>query len=156
MAGFGVISVVKANPIHVGMIATRLRESDRREVIALHGSDVRRAIRRCYHMSAICRAAFIGGDIAALWGMTGTMLSDESYGWLLTTPVIERAPIAFFKEVRRQLGEFMETRRVIRSCVAADYDKATRFFQRLGFAAATPKPDGPNGVLFRELVIRSD
>ena len=147
------IEIADAKPIHVGMIARRLRSEDRAEIEALYG-DCRKAIRRVFRGSPYRKAAFVEGEIGALWGFWGTLLSSEVYGWLVTTPAIERVPLGFFREVRREIRQMLEMGRVVRGTVAADYHRAVRFMEMAGFRAGEPERLGLHGVSFRQLEAR--
>lgn len=137
---------------HVGMISARLRDADREEIMALYG-DCRKAIRYCFMVSCIRRVAFVDEEIAAMWGVTGTLLSPIANVWLVTTPAIERIPFSFAREARRELAEIMETHDVVRGHVFAGYERAIRFMRLLGFDVAAPEPQGREGAMFHELTL---
>lgn len=149
------IRVVECTAGHIGMMSKLIRDADRREVVALYGEDVRRAIRRFFHMSVVRRAGFIDGELAAIWGISSTLLSDEAMGWLLTTPQIEKKPLAFVKETQRQLSDLMQTYSVIRGHVAIDYKQAVDFLMLIGFSLSIPRPMG-DGTMFREALFRKE
>lgn len=146
--------IAEAKIGHAGMIARRLRAADREEILALYG-DCRKAIRHCFMVSCIRRVAFVDGEIAAMWGVTGTLLSQTANVWLVTTPAIERIPFSFAKEARRELAEFMETREAVRGHVFAGYERAVRFMKMMGFSVGPPEPHGRTGEMFHELTMRA-
>lgn len=97
---------------------------------------------RCWHNSPDPRVAEIDDGycwrVAAVWGDEGALLDPVGRAWLVTTPIIERLPLAFFREARREIGERLKLRRVLISQVAADYACALRFFRMLGFTIEGP------------------
>jgi len=144
------VLIIDASPIHVGAIARRLRAEDCAEIRAVYG-DPRKAIRYFFHGSALRRAAFIDGEIAALWGCYGSFFTTEGHVWLVTTGEVEKLPLRFFHEVRREVREMLLTRKVLRSHAAASYTKALRFMAMVGFMIGAPEPLGKNGEMFCEL-----
>lgn len=126
-------------------LAANLRENDRIEVAGF-GLDPRAAIRASYRHAILRRTAFVDGEIAAMWGLGGNMLSDEGAPWLMTAPVCERVPVTFVKVGRYHLAEMLRHRRRLSNLVAASYHQAIRFLEVLGFHLDPPMrltPDGP-------------
>lgn len=81
------------------------------------------------------------------------MLSDVGYPWLLTTPVIEKLPVSFIKEGRKQAMEMLHKRRRLEGHVAADYRQACRFLEALGFTLGEPEEFGPLKAKFRKFTM---
>jgi hypothetical protein len=123
-----------ARPIHVGMIARRTRPEDRAEIAAMVGScDLRRILRYTFRSSLYRRVCFVEDEIAAMWGIDGGLLAATGHPWLVTTPAIERIPLAFFRECRREAALYLDRRCSLVSHVAASYTRAVRFMLMLGF-----------------------
>lgn len=123
---------------HVRLMATVMREQDRAEITNM-GLGVRETLLRLYRTSAVARAATVDGDLAAIWGLQGELLSDTGSPWLFTAPPIERARFAFAKETRREIAEMLQTRRRLTTGVLASYTQSTRFFEMLGFSISSPR-----------------
>lgn len=140
--------IVPCKPIHAGMLARRLRADDRAEIVGLGHCDVRRVLRSLMRSSLYCRSAFVDGEMAAMWGVTGSLMDESGRAWLLTGPAVERVPLAFYREGRRQIEEMLKSRRVLVSQVAFSYDRAIRFFRMLGFSIGTPEPIGRDGSYY--------
>lgn len=145
--------VVDAQPVHVGMMSRYLREDDRIEIAAGAG-DVRRAIRLAYRASAYRRAAFVDDELAALWGVEGGLFATDGHPWLITAPAIERVPLTFAREGRRELSDMLRTRLRLVSHVQERYEKAIRFMRLLGFTIG--RRFELNGEPFRELVMENE
>lgn len=139
---------VFVRPSQVGdvyRLAANLRANDHAEVTGL-GLDPRAAIRTSYRNAILRRTAFVDGEIAAMWGLGGNMLSDIGAPWLMTAPVCERVPVAFVKVGRCHLAEMLLHRQRLSNVVAASYHQAIRFLEVLGFNLDPPQrlsPDGP-------------
>lgn len=136
-------------------LARTLREQDRIEVTDL-GLTPAIALRACYRNAIIRRTAIVDGEIAAMWGMGGVMLSDIGHPWMLTAPPVEKVPIGFFKEAQRGCVEMLRLKRRLEGHVAANYTQACRFLDALGFALGTAEPHGPHGALFRTFTMVRD
>lgn len=134
-------------------VADNLRSEDKAEITGL-GFDPRDALRRSYRHGIIRRTAFVDGEIAAMWGLGGAMLSNEGVPWLLTTPAAARVPVSFLRVGRAQLDEMLQHRSHLSNVVQASYTGACRFLQVLGFHLDPPEPLGPHGVPFRRFWIK--
>ncbi len=144
------VAIVDAKPIHVGMIARRLRAEDCAEIRALYG-DVRKAIRFCFHGSAYRKTAFVDGEIAAMWGCYGSFFAIEGKVWLVTSREVERVPMRFLREVRREVTQMLQSRQALLGHAAASYTKALRFMEMAGFTIGDTEPLGRNGEPYRPL-----
>ncbi len=91
------VVVRKAELRDVYTLARGLRESDRAEQIAL-GKDPKRILRFSFrHSLSAPEVCVIDGEVAAMWGLGGDILSDEGQPWLMTGPAVERIPVSFVK-----------------------------------------------------------
>lgn len=140
-------------------ISGDLRAQDRSEIDGF-GLSPRRALFHCWQQSPTPRVAEIAVDErwrpAAVWGDEGALLDPLGRAWLFTAPIIERVPLAFFREARRQIRERLQVRHRLISSVRADYSQALRFFALLGFQISEALPQPPNGVLYHEIEIGRD
>ena len=73
------------------------------------------------------KTAFVDGDIAAMWGLGGTLLGDTGVPWILTAPAIEKVPLALVRESRKDIAEWLGFKRRLENLCAADYRAAIRF-----------------------------
>lgn len=130
-------------------LASRLRTEDESEITGLLAKSPRVALRASYRHAILRRTALIDGEIAAMWGLGGAMLSDIGTPWLMTTPLVERVPVTFLKVGRAQLAEMLMHRRFLSNYVLATYRGAVRFLEVLGFVLDPATPMGPQGLPFR-------
>lgn len=140
--------IVPAERVHIPLMVRHLRAQDLEEVTCL-GLSPRRALRDSFKTSLFRRSAFVDGEIAAMWGVSGGIIDNFGVPWLLTTPAIERVPLAFIKEARREVFEIMETKQRIENYVLASYTRAIRFLMLMGFEIGEPARIGPDQTLFR-------
>ena len=133
-----------------------MRAMDRSEIEGA-GMKVRHALNRIWRGSVDPRCAYVdsglGWEIAAVWGDEGSMLEALGRAWLFTAPPVEKVPLAFFREARKDIAQRLTMRRMLRSSVRADYTQALRFFRLLGFTIGPAVAVGPEGVFYREIAI---
>lgn len=142
--------IVPASPEHVSEIVRTMRAEDRLEVTAL-GLDVSELLHGLYGRSHYRRAALLAGDVAAVWGTEGDA-PDWVHAWLFTSPVVERAPLAFFRQAQSVVREALEQKRELQSQVMAGYTKSERFWQMMGFDIGEPIALGPQAAPYRWLI----
>lgn len=133
-------------------IADNLRREDEAEITGF-GLTPREALRTSYRNAILRRTAFVDGEIAAMWGLGGAMLSDAGSPWLMTTPAVEKMPVTFLKVGRAQLDEMLLQRAFLFNFVQASYSRACRFLEVLGFVLDPAAPMGPHNVPFRRFWI---
>lgn len=132
--------IVDAEAEHVKMLCASLRSDDLDE-ISRFGVSPRRGLWRSFRVSLLRRAAFVDGEIAAMWGVGGTVLGSEGIVWLMTSDAIERAPFAFVREARSEVATMLQIWPRLVGMVSPDYARAVKFLSLLGFSII------PNGSL---------
>lgn len=140
--------IIESEPKHVRLLAEKLRDDDRREIDCA-GLPVMKAIWRSYRHGIIRRTAFVDNEIAAMFGLSSTVLLGNSGNpWLLTTAQVEKVPVSFVKEGRKCVQEMLDVYPVLFSYVDAKYARAIKFLKLLGFTVGRPEPFGVNGAPF--------
>lgn len=129
--------IVPCTLAHLRRLAVTLRPEDRAE-IEMAGLVPRHALAALWRLSPMPRAAIVDGEVAAAWGDTAALLSDEGSVWLFTSPAVARLPLAFYREARAQIAEWLGSRQVLRAHAADSYRAAIRFFTLLGFSIGEP------------------
>lgn len=153
--------IVPAEVEHVYALAAILRPRDAAE-LAAGGHSAKKSLYRGFRNSILCRTAFVGDDIAAMWGVCvnfragASPLGDLGVPWLLTSAAVERVPVSFVKVARAELALMRANRRRLESFVAADYTQAVKLLRILGFTIEKPAPIGVNGAMFSRFHIGFD
>lgn len=136
-------------------LASCLRPGDRAEIDAI-GKDPRVVLRASFRSSLTPpRAILVDGEIAAICGLGGDILSDMGAPWLMTAHAAERvSPRVFLSIARAELAAMLAVKPQLENWVDARYGKAVRLLEVLGFAVdAEPVPVGPKRAMFRRFHI---
>jgi hypothetical protein len=146
---------------HADMLAPLLRQADIDEVLASHGQSGAQVLRDGVAASKHAVAMFLGGEIAAIFGLVMTPQNrfaalgpDVNCVWYLTGKAVCRHPIAFVKGGKRVLAVFRQLSPWLYNWVDVRYVQSVRLFERLGFSMGPPTPRGLNGELFRLVLIQ--
>ncbi len=136
-------------------LARCLRPGDRAEIEAV-GKEPRRVLRASLRSSLTqVKVALVDGEIAAMWGMSGEVLSDTGTPWLMTGTACDRVPVSFLRIARHELALMLALKPRLENYVAADYAKAIRLLEGLGFHIDAPAPIGPKRAPFRRFWIEA-
>lgn len=155
------VRIVPAQIGHVYDLARSLRPRDAAEIAGV-GVSVNKALYRAFRNSTMVKTAFVGDDIAAMWGLCLGMrpgvspLGDLGVPWLHTTAAVERVPVTFVKVARAELALMRASRRRLESFVAADYPQAVKLLRVLGFTVERAVPVGVGGAPFSRFHIGFD
>lgn len=147
-------AIVPTTREHVYELAETLRLKDRAEIAGM-GHGAKKSLWRGMRNSLMCRTALVDGEVAAIWGLAVnfrqgvSLLSDTGTPWLLTSPAIERLPVAFIREGKREVEAMLRIKSRLESHVAADYIEAVRLLKILGFTLDDEIVMGLNGVRFQ-------
>jgi hypothetical protein len=150
------IRVREAVPDDAAMLLPFLRAPDRLEVERADG-DVAIALRSSIERSRL-RVLFLNDDVPlCLMGIVEFNLLDPSMAspWLIGTEALDQNPKAFLRETRRWLTEIRHSYSLLVNWVDADYAKAIRWLEWLGFEVYPSEPFGPHRAPFRRFEMRS-
>jgi len=142
------IQIMPATGEHALILADNLREGDRRE-IEICGLTPKRAIWRSLRNSLYADAVFLDGELALIFGLCGSFISNVGQPWMLTTPVVAKRPITFVKVGRQQVQKMLEWRSELVGYVDATYHEACGYLITCGFKLDDPEPFGINNAPFR-------
>lgn len=127
------IEIVAARPQHVGIIANRAREIDRREC-AMAGHTVKEALRYGLMYGQIAWTAKVDGRPEAMFGaVCGSMLEGRARVWMIMTNEATAHRTALLRFGRIYTEALHRHFTVLENHVSADNDLAIRWLTRLGF-----------------------
>ncbi len=125
-----------------GQMIRHLRR-EHHEAFAGVGLNAHRELRNTVAQSAYRRAAFLDGRLAAMWGVTGTVMCSTGLVWLALTNEAAARPILVLREARRQLDEIMRTKTELATTVLRDDEAALRLCVYMGFHVEDNGPGAP-------------
>ena len=119
------------------ILAATLRTEEAREFEGLGRVPASRRVAKhslfaLYRRTASPMAAFVDGEIAACWGDEAQALDDTGRMWIVTTPALRRAKLAFFRQARIEIAKLLEHRTRLICDVEVSYQPAIRFWRLLG------------------------
>ena len=136
------IEIVPAEIGHIVQISERLRQRERRAYDQL--PDAPRILTRALAASFIANAALVDGEVAVVWGLSASLLSNSAELWMIGTDLIEQHRIAFLRRSLAAIDEFAPYFRNLHGWVAADFAKSIRWLEWLGFEVGR---EAENGIL---------
>lgn len=119
------------------------------------GIDMRSQLRLLWGMSLVRKSWFIDGRIAAMGGLTGTLLSRTGKIWMVVAPEAEEHRFAFLREAMGNLDAIARAKRELHVSIAETDGTALRFAQWMGFRENGPPVQiGQSSVFVLPLVMR--
>jgi hypothetical protein len=147
-------TIIESEPHHFRMLVERLRDEDKAEIEAA-GLSANKALWKSYRSAMLRRTAFVDGEIAAMWGVSGTLMSNVGHPWLLTTPACEKVPFAYVREGKKHASEMLQLHPILSNFVDASYERAIRFLKLAGFDVGKPFPFGKKQMPFCKFEMRA-
>ena len=122
---------------HISQLCGTLRYDDLAEITCF-GMRPFATIKACYKTSHLRRSVFVEGQLAAMWGLAGVILSGRGEPWLLTSKAIEKIPVSFVREGREEINEMLTMCHRLEGITTEAYPRAHRFLRALGFTLSDP------------------
>lgn len=140
----------RAGMADIPLIAERMRQADRDEVLASGGFSPEAALERALGISEIARTVFVDGEPLAMFGVVALA---PAIPWVLTTTAVDRYQFTFWKASKAILLELREAYPIMVQMVDARYAAALRWAKCLGFVVGELEPFGRAGLPFRRIQI---
>jgi hypothetical protein len=150
-----VVRIEDATASHCIQVGMAMREGDRLECAA-GDMPVRKAVWRSFRRSLIARAGFIDDELAAVYGIGGDTLGDVGLAWMFTTPVADKHPLTFVRAIKTAVHELLEVKPQLEGYVHADYTKACRMLEMVGFSLGPAEPHQKTGAPFRKFTMSAE
>ena len=130
---------------HVAELVLTMRDADAAECFAL-GSSPFIALEASLARADVKTALLFDGQVAAILGARDTV--DGRLGWLLTSALVSRYPMTFWRLCRPTLRALRGDAPRLFNWVDARYETSLRWLRHLGFTIHPPAPLGPLGMQF--------
>lgn len=145
--------LVPATEEHAFVVAALMRRDDAEECRAC-GLAPLEAVLGSLRASSCAGTLLLNGAPAAMWGVRpvclGSALGGGTVGlaWLLTSRLVEAAPLLFARLARTVLRIMQSVTPVLVAYVDSRYSRAVRFLLWLGFESVAVVRMPPSGVPF--------
>ena len=160
----------------------KLRREDCLEIFRLYGVQPYKVLLSSYQRSKKLGVAYVGlvdGEIACAWGVVkesilgkviNSSASNSTEGkeshhcqrrlsaariWLLSTDVMDKAPVQVAIRTKRELKRVMQTYPYLENDVDAKYKTCLLWLHWLGFTIEEPRPLGIRGSIFSHFYLDS-
>ncbi|HBO83124.1 MULTISPECIES: hypothetical protein [unclassified Cupriavidus] len=146
--------IVAATAAHAYQMAPNMREAEVREVKDAYGMTPLDVLLMEVKRSSVAWAWVVHGEVACMFGIASqAALSDFSYPWFLTTPLVERHSHQFARACKKLLPELLEHHPRLIGRVDARYVESVRWLEWLGAKLGDPEEWGVSRALFRQFEI---
>lgn len=117
----------------VEKLSKTIRVKDRKEAEAL-GMSAEKALYLTFKHGLLRRTAFIDGEVAAMWGVTGTPFSLVGIPYLVTGELSEKiTPLEFCRIYKKEVEVMNGLFPILENYVDASYTEAVRLLKITGF-----------------------
>lgn len=142
--------IVPATMEHAVILAERMRQADKDEVLAQSGAHPAFALGASLAVSEVAWTGLVDGEIVAMWGVGRSDELDDTVGvpWLLGTDLVEKHARRFLIHSRPLLEQVQERFPVLENHVDARNTVAIRWLRWLGFDIFATVPYGPYKLPF--------
>ncbi len=150
------VEVRHTRPADIDALAPVMRRADTDEVWASHGMTPGQAIAHSVEQSDRAWTAFIGGDIACMFGVAGPacVLDDTGRPWLLGARTLPRHAVTFFRHSRVWFERMKPGYGGFEGWVDSRNVMSKRWLGWLGFEIKDPVPVGHMGLVFHPFEMR--
>lgn len=142
------ITIVDTAPYHLREMAIAM-QSDSAETAIKMGLTPLKALWDSYRRSIICKSAFIDGKLAAIWGVSGSMMSEIGRPWLVLTPETQEYPMQVAFRYRSEINKMLDMFQVLEEYVPESNEKSQRMLELMGFKISKNKIPLNDGVFLR-------
>jgi hypothetical protein len=127
--------IEQARPEHIPSVAARMREADRREVLAYRRHTPEEALRFSLSRSLFARTVVVDGRPVLMYGVgVPTLLGSTGSPWLLATDAVYEVLFSFLKYSRPVVRHMQSLFPRLENHVHADNALSIRWLQWCGFS----------------------
>lgn len=132
------IQIVQSTALHARELSLTLRSKDKLEAETL-GLDPRKALFNSYRRATYRKTCLINDEVAAMWGVVGTLMGVTGQPYLITGEKVSRVSALTFARIYKQEAlKMKELFPVLENYVDASYKGAVRMLEIAGFTLEDP------------------
>jgi len=129
-------SLIDGRAYHCGQIVRRMRVKQQEAMMRV-GVNLHAEVRNRFHSSCYTKAWLIDGELAALGGAIGSLVSSACFIWMVASEKATRYPIALARMSQGQIAHLSRTYSVLSTVLIGADAPSKSFAAFLGFS-----PDG--------------
>ncbi len=127
------IDIVTTTIEHLKELDQNIREKDKQEALNL-GVEPLKALIQCHKYAVLRNTILINGRVAAVFGVTGNLFSEEHTLYLITSEVVTEIPhITFVRTYIHELEKLLSIFDKLNCYVDAEYKEAIKLLEFVGF-----------------------
>lgn len=143
------INIIPATLSHVQELALTMNTEDRDEYESV-GRTAHKVLWRSWKNSMFRSTALVDGEVAACWGVSGSMLGLVGVPWLCTgRKAREISPLVFSRIYRTEARKMFDAYPVLENWCDNRYVGAIRMLKIAGFSLDEPQEFGKLKRMFR-------
>lgn len=143
------VEIVEANAGHAMLLAARLRQQDRAELIAAGEGDAVAAIFEGIERSDWAFAVFVDGELACVFGLAPHQgMRRCGVPWMLGTPLLERRRRFLARLAPAYIARMLLAYPRLFNAVHARNAVAVRWLRHIGFHVHESRPHSKTGEPF--------
>lgn len=147
------IEIVDSTHKHVKELAKTLRPKDRLEAEGL-GLNPEQGLFYAFRWALWRRTALVDGQVAAMWGLHGSLLGNLGRPYLITGEAVNLIhPVKFARIYKQEVETMKQMFPVLENYVDIRYKESVRMLKIAGFTVN--EPELYNGHLFSKFEMRS-
>ncbi len=126
------IQIIDCEAKHIREMAEKMDDRTAETALRL-GMAPNKALWKSYKQSLYCKAAFINGKLAAIWGLGGVLFGEKGLPWLVLSPEADEYPMRVAFVYRQELKKMAKMFPVLEDFVDESHEKAVRMLELMGF-----------------------
>lgn len=132
------ITIVDTVPYHLRDMAVAMQQESA-AVAERMGMTPLKALWTSYRNALYCKSAFIDDKIAAIWGISGSILAETGRPFLIMTPEVEKYPMRVCFRYRKELNNMLKLFPILEEYVSTNNDKSIRLLELMQFKISRNK-----------------
>lgn len=133
------LDVVPSEEWHIHELVKNLRPGELHEALIFYKSP-EEALLRGFKSCHFKHTALVDGEVAAMWGLQGSLLGNVGHPFLLTGKnALKISSLAFVRLYRNQLQEMKKFFPILVNYVDAEYKEAVKLLRLSGFTLQPEK-----------------
>lgn len=127
------LEIIQTTVEHLKSLDQNIRPKDRLEALRL-GFEPIQALIQCHKYAIVRKTILIGGEVAAVYGVTGNLFSNRNTIYLATSNIVTQIPhITFVRIYIAELEELMKVFDRLDCFVDSQYSEAIKLIEFVGF-----------------------